>query len=145
MDESASANAAPDVVFRVVQVDQVTYDFSNASAAVVLREAEGMRRVLALPVALNDATAIHHAWQHVAGRRPATNELVVFILQELHADVIAARIVRVDAGVYYGELDLMSKQGRRVFDCRPSDAIALALRQVVPAPLLVADELLRQA
>jgi bifunctional DNase/RNase len=145
MDERANAKVVPDVVFRVVQVDQVTYDFSNASAAVVLREAEGVRRVLTLPVALNDATAIHHAWQHVTGRRPATNELVVFILQELHADVIAARIVRVDAGVYYGELDLMSKQGRRVFDCRPSDAIALALRQVVPAPLLVAEELLTQA
>jgi hypothetical protein len=144
MDESSSVNAsaAYDAVFRVVRVDQVTYDFSSASAVVLLREAEGVRRVLALPVALNDATAIHHAWQHVAGRRPATNELVVSILQELHADVIAARIVRVDAGVYYGELDLMTKDGRRVFDCRPSDAIALALRQVVPAPLLVAEELL---
>jgi bifunctional DNase/RNase len=131
-----------DVVFRVVQVEEVAYDFWSASAAVVLREAEGVRRVLSLPVALNDATAIHQAWQHVAGRRPATNELVVFILQELQADVIAARIVRMDAGVYYGELDLMTKQGRRVFDCRPSDAIALALRQVVPAPLLVAEELL---
>jgi bifunctional DNase/RNase len=142
MDESLSADAANDVVFRVVQVDQVTYDFSGASAAIVLREAEGARRLLSLPVALNDATAIHHAWQHVAGRRPATNELVVSILQELHVDVIAARILRVDVGVYYGELDLMTKEGRRVFDCRPSDAIVLALRQVVPAPLLVAQGLL---
>jgi hypothetical protein len=131
-----------DVVFRVVQVDQVIYDFSSAMAAVVLREAEGVRRTLTLPVALHDATAIHQAAEHVVGRRPATNELVVFILQELQADVIAARIVRVQEGVYYGELDLMTTRGRRVFDCRPSDAIVLALRQVVPAPLLVTEELL---
>lgn len=131
-----------DVEFRVVQVDQVTYDFSSAVAVVVLREAEGMRRTLTLPVAVHDATAIHQAQQHAVGRRPATNELIVSILQELQADVIAARIVRADNGVYYGELDLMTTRGRRVFDCRPSDAIALALRQVVPAPLLVAEELL---
>lgn len=131
-----------DGVFRVVQVDQVIYDFSLATARVVLREAEGVRRTLTLPVALHDATSIHQAQQHALGRRPATNELMIFILQELQADVIAARIVTERDGVYYGELDLMTTRGRRVFDCRPSDAIALALRQVVPAPLLVAQELL---
>ncbi len=130
-----------DVVFRVVQVDQVAYDFSRALATVVLREAEGARRTLTLPVAVQDASAIHLAQQHVAGRRPATNELMISILQELHADVIAARIVREADGVYIGELDLMTTRGRHVFDCRPSDAIALALRQVVPAPLLVAQTL----
>lgn len=131
-----------DVTFRVVQIEQVTYDFSNSVALVVLREAEGARRALTLPVALQDAVAMHQADQHVPGRRPSTNELMVLILQELQADVIAARVVRQHEGVYYGELDLMTTRGRRVFDSRPSDAIALALRQVVPAPLLVAEELL---
>ncbi|MDH2902616.1 MAG: DUF151 domain-containing protein [Actinomycetota bacterium] len=137
-------SAAFDVVYRVVQVDEVSYDFSNSAAVVVLREAEGYRRSLWLPVALHDATAIHHAARHAPSRRPATNELVVFILQELQADIIAARVVREEQGVYFGELDLMTTRGRRVFDCRPSDAIALALRQVVPAPLLVSDTLLRR-
>ncbi len=133
---------AQDVVFRVVQVDQVAYDFSRALATIVLREAEGARRTLTLPVAVHDASTMYRAQHHVAGLRPATNELMVAILQELHADVIAARIVREADGVFYGELDLMTPTGRRVFDCRPSDAIALALRQVVPAPLLVAETLL---
>ena len=141
MVENESTDAH-DVVFRVVRVDQVVYDFSDATATVVLREAEGARRSLVLPVAMHDATAIHQAAQHAVGRRPATNELIVFILQELQADVIAARIVRAQDGVYFGELDLMTTRGRRVFDCRPSDAMSLALRQVVPAPLLVAEDLL---
>jgi bifunctional DNase/RNase len=133
-----------DVTFRVVQVADVAFDFFATTSTLVLLEAEGSRRELIIPVALADATAIHQAWKHLVGRRPTTNELTTFILQELRADVIAARIVRLEAGVFYAELDLMTPMGRRVFDCRPSDAIALALRQAVAAPLLVAEDVLVQ-
>ena len=135
---------ADEVTFRVVQVADVAFDFFATTSTLVLREAEGSRRELIIPVALADATAIHQAWKHLVGRRPTTNELVTFILQELQADVIAARIVRLEAGVFYAELDLMTPKGRRVFDCRASDAISLALRQAVAAPLLVAEDVLVQ-
>jgi hypothetical protein len=135
---------ADEVTFRVVQVADVAFDFFATTSTLVLREAEGSRRELIIPVALADATAIHQAWKHLVGRRPTTNELVTFILQELQADVIAARIVRLEAGVFYAELDLMTPRGRRVFDCRASDAISLALRQAVAAPLLVAEDVLVQ-
>lgn len=131
-----------DIAFRVVHVEDVVYDFTGSSALVVLREAEGAKRQLTIPVALGDATVLQHAWRRVAGRRPSTSELVTLIMHEVHADVIATRIVREDGGVYYAELDLMTARGRRVFDCRPSDALAIALRQGYPAPLLVADGLL---
>ena len=142
VDDETSTTSPLNIAFRVVHVEEILFDFATSTAAVVLREAEGARRQLTLPVALGDATALHQAWRRVVGRRPSTSELVTLILQELHADVIATRIVREEGGVYYGELDLMTSRGRRVFDCRPSDAMGIALRQGYPAPLLVADELL---
>ena len=135
---------ADEVTFRVVQVADIAFDFFDTTSTLVLREAEGSHRELIIPIALADATAIHQAWRHLVGRRPTTTELVTFILQELQADVIAARIVRLDAGVFYAELDLMTPKGRRVFDCRASDAIALALRQAVAAPMLVAEDVFVQ-
>ena len=135
---------ADEVTFRVVQVADIAFDFFATPSTLVLREAEGSHRELIIPIALADATAIHQAWRHLVGRRPTTTELVTFILQELQADVIAARIVRLDAGVFYAELDLMTPKGRRVFDCRASDAIALALRQAVAAPMLVAEDVFVQ-
>jgi hypothetical protein len=141
-DERAASDPATSTVYRVVHVVDVAFDFAAATATVHLREAEGQRRFLRLPVALHDATALFHAWRRIAGRRPATSELMTSLLQELRADVIATRVVRHDAGIFFGELDVMTTSGRRVFDCRPSDAITLALRQSVPAPLLVADEIL---
>ena len=141
-DEPRLAPLSAADVYRVMQVAEVTYDFERAAGVVVLVEAEGRRRELRVPVALADATAIHHAWRRVVGVRPTSGELTTFILQELRADVVAVRIVRREAGVFYAELDVMSAQGRRVFDARPSDALTLALRQSVPAPVLVAEGLL---
>jgi len=140
-DELATSASEP-VAFRVVHVEDVLYDFALGSARVVLREAEGAQRVLTLPIALADATALHQAWRHLAGRRPSTAELLTVIMQELHADVIATRIVRQESGVFFAELDLMTTKGRRVFDARPSDAMVIALRQSYPAPILVAADLL---
>ena len=137
------AFAGNDVVFRVVQVERVSYDFARSTAHVVLRESEGARRAVNVPIALADATAVHHALHHTAARRPSSSELVISMLQEFHVDIIAARIVRWEEGIFYAELDVMTPRGRRVFDCRPSDAINLCCRQVVPAPVLVAEELLR--
>ena len=141
-DEPRLAPVSAADVYRVMQVADVTYDFERAAGVVALVEAEGMRRELRLPVALTDATAIHHAWRRVVGVRPTSGELTTFILQELRADVVAVRIVRREAGVFYAELDVMTAQGRRVFDARPSDALTLALRQSVPAPVLAAEGLL---
>jgi len=69
--------------------------------------------------------------------------LMTSILTRLQADVIAARIVRYEGGVFYSELDLMTPKGREVFDCRTSDALALALRQKANAPILCSEEVLR--
>ena len=75
-----------------------------------------------MPIALPEAVALQHAHSAIDGRRPATNELMTAILTRLQAEVIAARIVRYDGGVFYAELDLMTPKGREVFDCRTSDA-----------------------
>jgi bifunctional DNase/RNase len=128
--------------FRVMNVESVLYDLSDASPLVHLMEAESPYRYLAIPVALADAIALHHAHSAIEGRRPSTSELVMTILTRLRAEIIAARIVRYEDGVFYAELDLMTPRGREVLDCRTSDALTLALRQRVPAPILCAEEVL---
>jgi bifunctional DNase/RNase len=128
--------------FRVMNVESVLYDLSDASPLVHLMEAESPFRYLAIPIAVPDAIALQHAHHAMEGRRPSTSELVTTILTRLQAEVIAARIVRYDAGIFYAELDLMTPRGRQVFDCRTSDALTLALRQRVPAPILCAEDVL---
>jgi len=149
--EGQSLDEAPDVMavpepqfpkFSVMNVETVTYDLTDPSPLVHLMEAEAPHRYLAIPLALADAVAMHQAVGGVAGRRPGTHELLAEILRRTQVDVIAARIVRFEGGVYYAQLDLMTPRGHELFDCRTSDAITAALRQNVPAPVLCAEEVL---
>jgi bifunctional DNase/RNase len=139
---SFEAPNSPVVVFRVMHLDSVLYDLTDASPMVHLLEAEAPFRLLVIPVALSDAIALQHAHGAIESRRPGTHELMTTILSRLQAEVIAARIVRYDGGVFYAELDLMTPRGQEFFDCRASDALSMAFRQSVPAPILCSEDVL---
>jgi bifunctional DNase/RNase len=133
----------PDAPYRVLHLESVLYDLADPSPFVHLQEAESPYRYLAIPVAPPDAAAIHAAHIQLTGRRPTTHELLATALARARVDVVAARIVRYEGGVFFAEVDLMTPHGREVLDCRTSDALALALRQSVPAPILCAEEVLQ--
>ena len=126
-----------------MHLDSVLYDLTDASPMVHLLEAESPYRYLVIPIALADAIALQHAHSAIEGLRPTTHELMTSILTRLGTEVIAARIVRYENGVFYSEADLMTPKGRQVFDCRTSDAMAMALRQNSPAPILCSEEVLQ--
>ena len=135
-------DANDEIIFRVMSVESVLFDLSDASPQVHLMENDLPFRNLSIPVALPDALSLYNALQGVAGRRPSTHELTTELLQRLRAEIIAARIIRYDGGVFYAELDVMTLRGREQLDCRASDALILALRQTVPAPVLCAETIL---
>lgn len=142
--ETVDVPRAPeDVVYRVMHLESVLYDLTDPSPLVHLLEAETPFRFLVVPMALPDAIALQHAQSDVEGRRPSTHELMTTILTRLQAEVVSARIVRYEGGVFYAELDLMTPRGREVIDCRTSDALTLALRQSAQAPILCAEEVLQ--
>jgi bifunctional DNase/RNase len=143
-DEFAAVGEFDEVAFRVMRFESVLYDLTDSTPMVHLLEAESPFRYLVIPVALADAVALQAAHSQIEGRRPGTHELMTTILTRLQAEVIAARIVRYDGSVFYAELDLMTPRGREVLDCRTSDALAMALRQQVPAPILCSDDVLER-
>ncbi len=138
-----ATNPAPDeITYKVMSIESVLFDLGDTSPQVHLMEADLPYRYLSIPIALAEAQALHNAMNGVAGRRPGTHELVAEMLTRLRADVVSARIVRFDAGVFYAELDVMTPRGREVFDCRTSDALIIAQRQKVPSPILCNEEIL---
>src|SRR5665213_3189036 len=134
--------SAHDVTFVLMSAESVTFDLADSSPHLHLMEADMPYRNISIPIALADAHALYNALNGVEGRRPGTHELASAIIRQLQADIIAARIVHVDQGVFHAEIDLMTPRGRERFDCRTSDAVILALRQGVPAPILCAEEVL---
>jgi bifunctional DNase/RNase len=140
----ASDEVDPDTLkFNVMSVESVLFDLSDSSPLVHLIEDETPYRYLAIPIALAEAVALHNALDKIDGRRPGTHEVMAEVLRRLSADIVAARITRYDAGVFYAELDLMTPKGHEIFDCRTSDALILATRQGVRAPVLCAESVLQ--
>ena len=132
------------VKFLVMNIGSVAFDLVDTTPEVHLSEDDYPFRSISIPIALVEAQALENARKKNVGRRPSSHELFAEVLGRTHVDVIAVRIVRHENGVFYAELDLMAPNGRIVLDCRTSDALMIASRQAVPAPILCAEEVLKQ-
>ncbi|MFW5977611.1 MAG: bifunctional nuclease family protein, partial [Halohasta sp.] len=79
--------------------------------------------------------------------RPLTHDLLVEMVTEFGGAVDAVRIDDLADGTFYAKIDAEryddGEPERFVFDARPSDAIALAVR--VECPITVSDEILDAA
>ncbi len=60
--------------------------------------------------------------------RPMTHDLIVSILREVQVQVERVRISDMQGNTYYAMLELRDGDDTASIDCRPSDAIAVALR-----------------
>ena len=111
----------------------LTLDPESKSPIVVLRELDG-ETVLPVWVGAVEAMAVSLA---------LNNDLMLLTLRALKAKLLRAEISDLREGVFYAMLLLESREGRVRVDCRPSDAIALAVR--AQAPIMVAEDVLRRA
>ncbi|HVX21176.1 MAG TPA: bifunctional nuclease family protein [Acidimicrobiales bacterium] len=132
-------------VFRVMDVVSVSVDLPDQYPLVTLQEAEPPLRELSFRIGMPEGVALGYALRGLSAPRPLTHDLFTTVLQRLGADVVAVRLVGRQGATYAAELDLMSPRGREVLPCRPSDGLVLALRQVVPAPVLADERLLAGA
>jgi uncharacterized protein len=129
-------------VFRVVEVSSVAYVLPSPHPVVHLREVDAPYRGIEFPLGLAEAQSIAMAIDQIEAPRPSPHDLLTSVLVATGTDVVAVRIVAARGGTLHAELDLMTPRGHEVVDCRPSDGIAVALRQTVPAPILCEDGLL---
>lgn len=114
------------------------------NARLVLREIEGEERLVVIPIALADANAIVIARDRLSTPRPLTHELFVNALAAFGVVIETVRITEGDGRAFAAEIVLSGPTGSAVLDCRPTDGVALALRQELPVPLTIAASLLDQ-
>lgn len=94
----------------------------------LLREREGLRRVLPIYVGVPEATSIQWAKEGREAPRPLTHDLIVDLFGALGAVLEKVVITDVQEGTFFAELHLQSRTGPVVVSSRPSDAIAIAVR-----------------
>ena len=93
---------------------------------------EGAERILPIWIGPQEAMQIGSALEHIKMPRPLTHDLFLDALTNLDARVDHVLINDVSGQTYYAKLYL--RQGSRLIelDARPTDAIALAIREDAP-------------
>ena len=123
--------------FAVMMIGSVIVDLPDTFATVNMQENDPPFRSFQMPVGLADGAAIAAITEERPAPRPTTHDLFALTLKRTGVEVVAARITGMVNGNYVAEVDLLSPSGRVVLECRPSDAINLALRHPGRAPILV--------
>ncbi|MEJ5308866.1 MAG: bifunctional nuclease family protein [Anaerolineae bacterium] len=109
---------------------------------VVLREVD-VERYLPIWIGPCEAEAIANRLNNIEIPRPQTHDLLVNVLDVLDADLLYIYINALTDNTFFARLVLDANANRIEVDCRPSDAIAIAVR--LDVPIYVAEEVMDEA
>ncbi len=108
---------------------------------------EARDRLVPIFVSADQAQSMQLAIEGEPFERPLTHDLFVEMVAEFGAAIDRVRIDDLSDGTFYAKIDMEQYHGgerkQAVFDARPSDGIALALR--VDCPLIITDEVIDEA
>ncbi|CAB4769053.1 MAG: bifunctional nuclease family protein [Actinobacteria bacterium] len=128
-----------------VSIVGVRVEVPSNQPIMLLREGAEPRRYVPIFIGSPEATAIVYSLQGMETPRPMTHDLVTMLLAELGATISSIEITELHEGTFFAEVEFVA--GDRTFrvSARPSDAIALAVRQDEQPPIFIADDVFEEA
>jgi hypothetical protein len=109
---------------------------------VVLKETDG-ERYFPIVIGLFEATSIDRRVRSQTPPRPLTHDLILNVVEQMGGDLQDIVISDLQEHTYYAKLRVRHEGELIEIDCRPSDAIALAVTAKVP--IYVAEDVLAEA
>ncbi len=128
-------------------VEGVGVSVSDQGGGIPVVLLEARERLIPIFVSTDQAQSMQLALDQEPFERPLTHDLFIEMVAEFGAAIDRVRIDDLSDGTFYAKIDMEQYHGgerkQAVFDARPSDGIALALR--VDCPLVVTDEVIDEA
>tara|TARA_B100000945_G_scaffold135545_1_gene108144 strand:- start:817 stop:1311 length:495 start_codon:yes stop_codon:yes gene_type:complete len=121
----------------------VQVELPSNSPLLLLREADGLGRVLPVVIDTPEAHAIHRGIEGIRLARPLTHDLIVNLLDELEARVISVQVTELRERTFFAEIELEVAGQKQTISARPSDAIAIAVR--TETAIYASEEVLAEA
>jgi len=114
-----------------MEVVGVAPDPGSGAPLLFLRATQD-KRELSIYIGPSEAQAVALPLQGLVPPRPLTHDLALNIIRSLEARLTRVVITALKEQTYHAEL-ILEAHGKEIpLDCRPSDAVALALRAQVP-------------
>ncbi len=132
------------MALRACFLSQILIDEGSDDQLIFITEREGGRR-MRIRIGINEAGAIDRAVKGQKFKRPLTHDLLISVIEGLGGRLSEVRIVDSRENTFFAELLLRRHDGSELtIDCRPSDGIALMVRQP-SVQLLIAEAVLAEA
>lgn len=131
-----------------VKIQTLIVSSAPAPSIIVLQPVEekpqnNNYRIVPIWIGINEATQMGIALEKARFGRPMTHDLFLDALTNLDARVDHVFISNVSGSVFYAKLVLRQHNRLIELDARPSDALALAVRQ--KAPIFMDESVLEKA
>jgi uncharacterized protein len=125
-----------------VVIDSIRISLVSQHRIVMLKETDSERQ---LPIWIGpcEADAITIELQDVKIARPVTHDLLRNVVHEMGGKISHVLVKDLSDGVFHARLFIDVRGKMLEIDCRPSDAIALAVR--VKVPIFIADAVMEEA
>ncbi len=125
-----------------MKVAGIALDAVTRSPIVLLKDGSD-RRALPIYIGQDQAKAIISALEKQKPPRPLTHDLIVNLLEAWDMELERIIIHSLQDNTFYAVLCLGRGETKKEIDCRPSDAIAVALR--TNSPIWVMEEVVADA
>jgi uncharacterized protein len=125
-----------------MKVAGIALDAVTRSPIVLLKDSSE-RRALPIFIGQDQARAIISALDNQQNPRPLTHDLIVNIFDTWEMDLEKVLIHALRDNTFYAILCLNKDGVKKEIDCRPSDAIAIAIR--TDSPIWVLEEVVADA
>lgn len=126
-----------------MELSGLGFDPRNMSPIVLLRDKDE-RNFLPIWIGMFEAAAIAMELQEFTPPRPMTHDLLVDIVEKTGAVIEKVIISEIKDDTFYAVLEIKNKENKEIkVDCRPSDAIAVAVR--TNAPIYVSENVMLKA
>ena len=116
----------------------------NNQQVLVLREANG-KREFPIIIGIFEATTIDRRVRGVLSPRPLTHDLICNAIELLGGKIRDIYIHRLEEQTYFASLRVVRDDELIEVDCRPSDAIAIAVSFAPRLPILIEESVFEQA
>lgn len=116
----------------------------NENQVVFLREVDGTREFPIL-IGIYEATSIDRRVKDFPRIRPLTHDLIVNTIEALGGELDSVIISELKQQTYFAKLRIRRNGELTEIDCRPSDAIAIAVTCNPHLPIFVAEEVIDEA
>lgn len=129
-------------MFQEMKVTGIAIDPLTNSPIVILKSEDGIN-ILPIWVGYMEASSIAMELEQVHRARPITHDLMKNIFDKLDFKLSKIEVSDLKNNTFYATIYLQNKGKEHVFDARPSDAIAVAIRS--GAPIYVSKKVIENA